>query len=199
MLPFVGDKPPKRLFAFDSFDDADFKGNVISNGTLSKILAPGVRIGWMECAPRIGDALRDCGVLKSGGAINNYTSGIVSSLIELGLAEQHLQNCVATYKAQCEALCESLDAYLPPTCSFIKPKGGYFVWINLPAGCDGDALSIHCLKNFKVFAIRGTRFSFENQSRNRIRLSFAFHPPQTLREAGKRLCDGIKDYLDSNN
>lgn len=199
MLPFDGADPPKRLFAYDSFEDENFKGNVISNGTFSKILSPGVRIGWMECAPRIVEAFNNSGVLKSGGAINNYTSGIVCSLIELGLAEQQLKNCLKTYKEQCEALCETLDLYLPSSCTFIKPKGGYFIWIKLPEHCDGDALSDFCLKKYKVFAIRGTRFSFENKSCNFIRLSFAFHQAETLRKAGKQLCDGIVDYLTANN
>lgn len=199
LLPFETDTPPKRLFAYDSFDDDDFKGNVISNGTFSKLLAPGIRIGWMECAPRIVDAFHNSGVLKSGGAINNYTSGIVCSLIELGLAEKQLEKCRQAYKSQCEALCESLDLFLPSSCKYIKPKGGYFIWIKLPENCDGDALSDHCLKKYKVFAIRGTRFSIENKYRNFIRLSFAFHPPELLREAGKQLCEGINDYLGSQN
>lgn len=195
LLPFEEDTPPKRLFSYDSFDDDDFKGNVISNGTFSKLLSPGVRIGWMECAPRIVDAFRDSGVLKSGGAINNYTSGIVASLIELGLAETQLKRCLETYKDQWRALCETLESHLPPSCSFKKPKGGYFIWIKLPVSCDGDALSDYCLKKYKVFAIRGSRFSIENKCRNFIRLSFAFHPPEVLRMAGKQLCDGIVDYL----
>lgn len=152
----------------------------------------------MECGPRIVNAFRSSGVLKSGGGINHYTSGIVSSLIELGLAEQQLKNCLQTYKAQCDALCETLDEHLPKSCHFHKPKGGYFIWIKLPGDCDGDALSEHCLTKYKVFAIRGTRFSIENKSRNFIRLSFAFHPADVLREAGVRLCEGIKDYLNAN-
>lgn len=195
LLPFEGDAPPKRLFAYDSFDDEDFRGNVISNGTFSKLLAPGVRVGWMECAPRIVEAFRNSGILKSGGAINGYTSGIICSLIELGLAERQLNRCLNAYKTQCEALCETLVNNLPSSCSFIQPKGGYFIWIKLPEDCDGDALSDHCLTKFKVFAIRGTRFSIENKFRSFIRLSFAFHPPELLREAGEKLCNGIKDYL----
>lgn len=187
--------PPKRLFAYDSFDDDDFKGNVISNGTFSKIMAPGVRVGWMEGSPRIVTAFKNSGVLKSGGAINNYTSGIVCSLIDLGLAEKQLKKCSEIYKAQCDALCETLEKFLPQTCKFTKPKGGYFVWIELPENCNGDALSEHCLKNFRVFAIRGSRFSVENKFKNFIRLTFAFHTPSVLCEGIKRLCNGIIDYL----
>lgn len=197
MLHFEAD-PPKRLFSYDSFEDKDFKGNVISNGTFSKILSPGVRIGWMECAPRLVDAFRNSGVLKSGGAINNYTSGIVSSLIELGLAQKQLQKFLETYKAQCYALCEALDENLDPSCSYEKPGGGYFIWLRLPENCDGGALTAFCLKKHKVFAIRGSRFSIEKKFGNYIRLSFAFHPPDVLRDAGKRFCIGIGEYLNAN-
>ena len=189
------DESPKRLFEYDSFDDEDYKGNVISNGTFSKILSPGCRVGWMECGPRIVEAFRNSGVLKSGGAVNNYTTGIISSIIELGLAEKQLKKCQKTYKTQFDALSEALDLYLPTSCKYEKPNGGYFIWIQLPDNCNGNALSEYCLKNFKVFAIPGTRFSIEREFKNYIRLTFAFHGPEILREGAKRLGDGIQEFL----
>lgn len=52
LLTYNSESPPQRLFSMDSMSDVDYKGNVISNGTFSKILAPGIRVGWMECPPR---------------------------------------------------------------------------------------------------------------------------------------------------
>lgn len=51
-------KPPSRLFAYDRPGATQFGGHVISNGSFSKILAPGVRIGWLEVPPRIATKLR---------------------------------------------------------------------------------------------------------------------------------------------
>jgi DNA-binding transcriptional MocR family regulator len=197
LLAFDND-PPKRLFAYDSLNDSDYKGHVISNGTFSKILSPGCRVGWMECPPRIVEAFRNSGVLKSGGGISNYASGIISSIIELGLAEKQLEKCLNIYKSQRDALCDALNLNLPSVCQYEKPAGGYFVWIKLPENCDGNELSDHCLKKFKVFAIPGSRFSVEKGFKNFIRLTFAFHNPEVLRDGAERLCKGIEDFLANN-
>lgn len=52
-LLYYGDRIPKRLFAYDSMDDVDYKGHVISNASLSKPISPGMRIGWYEAPPRV--------------------------------------------------------------------------------------------------------------------------------------------------
>lgn len=52
LLHYCDESSPKRLFSYDKIEDSDFKGNVISNGSFSKILSPGIRVGWMECPPR---------------------------------------------------------------------------------------------------------------------------------------------------
>lgn len=116
-------------------------------------------------------------------------------MIELGLADEQLQECSRQYKAQRDALCQVLYEHLPISCSFNRPSGGYFVWIKLPENCNGESLSDYILKNHKVFAIKGNRFSYENKSKNFLRVTFAFHPPTVLQKAARSLCDGIKEYL----
>merc|ERR1719232_2335460 len=71
MLWYEGDKCPERLLQLDK--DCP---NVLSNGTFSKVLAPGVRVGWIEAAPSIISKLANTGVLNSGGSTNNVMSGL---------------------------------------------------------------------------------------------------------------------------
>lgn len=89
--------PPERLFAYDRMDEAAYRGNVISNGTFSKILSPGIRVGWMEVPPRCRRLLNASGLLRSGGAANNYTSGIVTTLLQINLAQNLLADNLQAY------------------------------------------------------------------------------------------------------
>lgn len=88
---------PKRLLAYDRMSDAAYKGNVISNGTFSKILSPGARVGWLEVPPRCMRLLKPSGVMHSGGACNNYTSGIVTSALQLNLVDDILKDNLQVY------------------------------------------------------------------------------------------------------
>lgn len=88
---------PKRLFAYDRMTDAAYKGHVISNGTFSKLLSPGVRLGWMEMPPRCVRVFNVSGLLLSGGATNNYTSGVLATALELDLLVPILQDNINVY------------------------------------------------------------------------------------------------------
>ncbi|XP_055629355.1 uncharacterized protein LOC129770497 [Toxorhynchites rutilus septentrionalis] len=188
---------PKRLFAYDIEDiDCDnWKGNIISNGSFSKILSPGIRLGWLECPPRCVAVFRTSGVLKSGGAANNYTAGVVSSMIQLGLAERHLRKLSENYSERLEAACEVLKAELPRGCTFLQPTGGYFIWIRFPDGIDCDDFNQYSMKHFGVMAIGGSRFSPLKQQLNFLRLTFAFHQPEYLHNSVSKMCAAMKAYL----
>ncbi|XP_065082668.1 2-aminoadipate transaminase [Ochlerotatus camptorhynchus] len=189
--------PPKRLFAYD-IDDIEsdgWKGNVISNGSFSKILSPGIRLGWMECPPRCMEVLRNSGVLKSGGAANNYTGGIVTSMIQLGLAQQQLRLYADKYADRLRAACMALNTKLPKKCSFIAPNGGYFLWIRFPEGVDCNDFNQYCMQNFGVLAIAGSRFSSGGSHQNFMRLTFAFHEAELLKASVGKLCLAIEAYL----
>lgn len=116
-------------------------------------------------------------------------------MIELGLADEQLKECSQHYKAQRDALIQVLNEFLPRECSFIRPRGGYFVWIKLPQSCNGEILSEYILEKKKVNVIKGNRFSCTNESKNFIRVSFAFHSPATIEKAAMNLCDGIREFL----
>lgn len=111
LLTYSADSlPPKRLFAYDRMSDAAYKGNVISNGTFSKILSPGARIGWMELPPRCVRNFNVSGLLLSGGATNNYTSGIVATALELDLLHDVLEDNLKVYGVSANDVCVSFHS-----------------------------------------------------------------------------------------
>ncbi|XP_015119614.1 uncharacterized protein LOC107042891 isoform X2 [Diachasma alloeum] len=196
LLHYKEGPPPRRLLAHDSPEDSDYKGgNVISNGSFSKILSPAIRLGWIEGPPRVIKILRTSGVLQSGGALNHYVSGVITSLLELKYADEHVDLLQRTYAERLAAVCDTFDRYLPRCCSYDKPEGGYFVWITLPPECDASEFMKWCSEKYKVTAIPGSRFSNTGEAKNFLRLSFSFHPVETLRDAAQKLCEGMLDYV----
>ena len=81
-----------------------FQGNVISNGTFSKILGPGYRVGWLEVPPRLMPAIYNSGVLNSGGAMNNVAAGVITSALEMGLQQRHLEHLREEYHRRLSAI-----------------------------------------------------------------------------------------------
>ena len=85
-----------------------FQGNVISNGTFSKILGPGYRVGWLEIPSRLMPAVYNSGVLNSGGAMNNVAAGVITSALELGLQQKHLDHLREEYHRRLSTIFEVL-------------------------------------------------------------------------------------------
>ncbi|XP_066995067.2 2-aminoadipate transaminase [Anabrus simplex] len=195
LLYYGDDLPPKRLIAYDAEMDGMCGGHVISNGSFSKILAPGVRIGWLELPSRLALILRKSGILLSGGACNNYMSGIVTSLLELGLQDKHLSLLKDTFKERLIALCDALDKNLPQGCSYRRPKGGYFVWLELPVSVNSTDFNAWCQKKYKIGAFPGHRFSCEGKYHNYLRLGIAFHSREVLECSAVKLCSALSEYL----
>lgn len=199
LLNYTSNFPPHRLFYYDNKNDSNYQGgNVISNGSFSKILSPAIRVGWLECPPRIFNIIKSSGIMKSGGAVNHYVSGIIASLLNLKIEDEYLDLLIEIYKKRIKIVCDTLDRYLPRCCSFKRPEGGYFVWIKLHQECHANKFVEWCQENCKVTAIPGERFSVIGESKNFLRLSIAFHHEKILEKATKDLCQGLLIFTRQN-
>ncbi|CAI7997374.1 Aromatic-amino-acid aminotransferase 1 [Geodia barretti] len=103
----------KRLFAYDDPGDPDYSGNVVSNASFSKLFGPGLRLGWLEAPLCVRNVILSSGLAFSGGGLNHFTSGLMTSIISEGLLQKHLTEARAMYKVQCEAVCSVLQEKLP--------------------------------------------------------------------------------------
>ena len=171
--------PPKPMTYFDTSE------RVLSLGSFSKILAPGLRLGWMQASPSFLDPFIVCGYLDSGGGLNPFISSIVNSMLELGLQNDYLNFLKKTYHDRMDTLCEALRQHIPAL-TFTDPQGGYFIWSCLPEGTDAEALLTKANKHQVGFQ-PGIKFSSANGLRNYLRFCFAFYEEKDLREGVERL------------
>lgn len=162
------------------------QGPVLSLGTFSKILAPGLRLGWMQAAPAVVEQFVDSGIVRSGGGLNPLASGLVRSALELGIQAHYLTWLRQLYRERVALLDAALRTYLPPWVEFTTPGGGYFFWLKLPSAMDAQAL-LSKAESHKVGFRPGNKFSTTGTLHNYLRLSFAYYDREQLVEGAKRL------------
>lgn len=158
-------------------------------------MAPGIRFGWMECPANLIDMFNKSGIIRSGGAVNNYTSGIISSLIELGLSQKILNLYRDTYRDRMKIACDILNSDLPESCNFHKPLGGYFIWITLPSYIDTNEFNEFCKIYYKILFVAGDKFSVSKQFKNCFRITIGFQTASILSESIPKLCDAIREFI----
>ncbi len=167
---------------------------LISLGSFSKILAPGLRLGWMHSSPALVKKMVKSGLLTSGGGFNPFTSEIINSAIRLGFLTTHIQKLKTVYQQRIEIFCDHLRKYLPEQVVFKVPKGGYFIWVRFPDGIDTNIFRKAAQKQNVDFH-PGSLFSYRKELKNYMRLSFAFYDDKILAEGARRLGKVISDKL----
>lgn len=162
------------------------RGNVLSFGSFSKILGPGLRLGWIQTNPELMRILMASGALVSGGNFNHFTSHIVRQLIEDGQLLSYVAHLRSNYAARAEAMDQALHTHLGSIATWQKPQGGYFFWLELPAHIDAGELQAAAREAGTGF-LPGTACSTAAGLKNCIRLSFAHYSPLEIRDGIARL------------
>ena len=161
-------------------------GTVLSLGSFSKILAPGLRLGWIQATPARLATLLHAGLLESGGGLNPFTSGIVQSVLELGLQERCLAHLKTVYAARAAALTGAVRRYLPEPIEVMEPAGGLFLWMRLRGQRDAQELLTAAVRHDVSFQ-PGSKFSSVGGLRDYLRLSFTYYETDQLIEGVARL------------
>jgi DNA-binding transcriptional MocR family regulator len=157
---------------------------VISLSSFSKILAPGLRLGWMQAHSRVIEPLTTSGLLDSGGGLNPFTSAIVRELIEAGDLEKNIGKLIATYHSRLEVMNRALRREIPQA-QFVSPEGGFFFWVRLP-GVDMGQLREKA-REFDVGLRQGVLFSSQGGMRDTMRLCYSFYDEEQIEEGIRRL------------
>jgi DNA-binding transcriptional MocR family regulator len=161
-------------------------GKILSLGSFSKIMAPGLRLGWIQTSNDLMERLLGTGVINSGGSFNHFTSHVMRHAIEMGLQQEVLEELRATYRRRVEAMDEALHEHLDGLAHWRRPDGGYFFWLELEAGADAGALR-KLAADYRTGFQPGEVFSCEHGLKNCLRLSFAHYGQDDIREGIARL------------
>lgn len=190
-VPLIEDDPYREVF-FDSapppLGNLEEESHVIRLGSFSKLLAPGLRLGWLVAGTELVGDLLSAGWLDSGGGPNHLTAMIVHQLAVEGGLDRNLSVIVPAYAERAEALVTELGKVLPRGSRFELPTGGFFVWVRLPDRFNTRDLLPRAERLGVSFA-PGARFGVPGapQPVNAMRLGFCGHSPEELREGARRL------------
>lgn len=159
--------------------------NVIYLGSLSKIFSPGIRIGWADAPSMVHDSL-----VPAAEASAICPSPLSQSIAAKYLSEVDWQSVVASnvemYKGRAEALDAALEEFMPAGCTWRKPEGGFFIWVDVPENIDTPSLLDEAMDE-GILYIPGTAFFLDGRGRNSLRLAYSQVDEATLREGARRL------------
>ena len=190
---------PYSYFVFDDTVDIrpvktwDTEDRVIYMSTISKILAPGLRIGWIA-APKM--LTRKLELVKQYMDLHTPTLNqyIVAEAIRSGFILEHANKIAPIYKEKRDAMLRAIKEYFPENVWYTEPVGGFFVfvYVNKP-GFDTKKLMQVALDKYKVAYVPGKSFHTDGSGANSMRLSFSYPPPDVIEEGIRRLAEMIKN------
>lgn len=164
--------------------------NSILFGTFSKIVSPGMRMGWIVAPPEIMDKLitaKQASDLHS----NYFTQRVVYQYLQDNNVDQHIQSIKQLYKSQRDQMVHSIRKYFPEGVKHTSPQGGMFLWVTLPEGTSAMELFELAMEENVAF-VPGETFYTEDPEKNTMRLNFSNSSVEEIEEGMKRLGNAIK-------
>lgn len=167
--------------------------NVIMLSTFSKLLAPGMRLGWLLAPHAIVRPLR-LGKLTADRSTNHLSQRIVCEMGKQGMLERHLERMISIQGQKLECMLAAMAECFPPEVRWTKPEGGYFVWVTLPPGMDAMTL-LQDAEAERVAFVPGASFFAKGGGENTLRLCFVNTPLRDIPEGIRRLARVLSTAL----
>ncbi len=153
-----------------SIKSFDREGWVVFLGSFSKIISPGLRVGYMAGDERI---LRKCAIGKQSADVHtaNLNQAIVDQFLRRSLLPGHIRRICQSYRDQLDAMLAELALY-PAGTRYTRPEGGLFVWVELPEGLDAKTLLDKAVARHVAY-VPGTHFYADGGHERTLRLNFS--------------------------
>ncbi len=156
-----------------ALDESD---RVLHLGSMSKILAPGFRLGWIVGPePLIEQADR----LKVDGGTGPFVRAMVGTYLREIDLDERIRHICRGYRSRRDAALNSLQEHMPDGCDWSEPEGGYFLWLTLPESVDVTVL-LADIAEAGANPLPGNIFFPDDRGRNNLRLSFSYPDPDEL-------------------
>lgn len=168
-------------------------GNVIYVNTFSKTIVPGLRVGWIAAPPNVIAKLAGL-KLSADVHTSTLTQIVTHQIAEQGL-RKHVLNLHSAYRARRDAMLLGLERFMPDGVKWTTPKGGLFVWLELPPSIDATELLNEAVENWKVAYVPGSLSFADGSGRNTCRLSFATVGLDRINEGLHRLGGLLKSAM----
>lgn len=185
-LRFMGEKVP-AIYALDT------DNQVIVLGTFSKLLCPGLRLGWLMAPTEWMDRMV---VAKQAMDLNSptFTQLIAAEYIKRGLLVDQVERIRKLYARKREAMLAALRKYMPKGVTWTKPEGGLFLWLILPKKMSANDLFPKAIED-KIAYVIGSAFYCNGKGQNTMRLNFSYSSDNQIDEGIKRLAKMIEENM----
>lgn len=162
-----------------------FTGNVLYVSTLSKVLAPGLRVAWVVAPEVVIDRLVQ---FKQAADLHTatFTQMVAFEVARGGFLDQHVRRIRSVYGARRDAMLAALERHFPAEARWTRPEGGLFLWVTLPKGSDTTALLEQALARHVAF-VPGAAFHPCGGGQETLRLNFSYPTPERIEEGIRRL------------
>ncbi|TGQ49861.1 PLP-dependent aminotransferase family protein [Mesorhizobium sp. M1C.F.Ca.ET.193.01.1.1] len=166
------------------------KARTLYCGSFSKILSPGMRVGWV-CAPR--HVVEKLVLMKQASDLHSPSiNQMVMHRVAETIFDAQVEKLIGAYRRRRDALLGALEANMPKGISWSRPDGGMFVWLTLPEGADATDLLARSVKDARVAFVPGNAFYADGTGRDTLRMSFTLADDRAVNEGVPRLATVLR-------
>lgn len=202
-IPLIEDDAYSDLYYYEedkkhltTIKEINPKGiDVCYTGSFSKILGPGLRLGWMLVPDHI---YRKCELIKQAidACSPSFTQMLAHKFLESGAVYTYLDEVRVEYKKRAEAMIAALQKHLPENISFTAPRGGFYIWLHLPENLDSTEILKRAIDKGVVF-VSGKTFDPHGIINNTMRLSFCNTSAEKINEGIPLVTEAIREEMNA--
>lgn len=187
-LRFAGEAVP-------TIKSLDTEGRVIYVSSMSKILSPGLRVGYVVCRAELCDKIE---IMKQVNDVHTpcLTQMIACEFLKRYNIDDYIKRACEVYGRKCRFMLDCMDKYFPKSVKWTHPEGGLFILVTCPEEIDAAALSLEAVKNYKVAFVPNNNFATDmSKKTNGFRLNYSTMPEDKIEEGIKAIGAMLSEKL----